>query len=172
MEQPEAVLPFVQIIPDRLFREVPQLPQFAPALQSIPGFFKRCRYTVPIHAGEHRVQHRQQQPQHGGVLCGHLARKVHICVCMEQCVGQRDFLHSAVLCPHPDPPFLQQVKLHRLHPHPPSDRSGRSHGRSAAPARQGVPCGARPAAGPVPRAAAGRASMPQNTSGSRLPARQ
>ena len=160
MEQPKPILPLVQIVAERLLREVPQLPQLAPAQQGLVRRHKRCRAALCIHAREHRMQHCQQQPQHGGVLRGHFARKVHIFLRMEQCIRQGDFFHGVIPHPHPDPRFLQQVKFRCLHPLPPSDTSGRSRGRSAAPVRQGVPFDVRPAAGSVPRAAAGRAAMP------------
>ena len=88
VEQPEAVLPLFQIVPQRLLREMPQLPQVSPASQSIILFFKRFWLTFHIHAGKHGKQHRQQQPQHGGILRGHFACQIHIILRMEQCVRQ------------------------------------------------------------------------------------
>ena len=170
MEQPEAVFPLFQIVPQRLLREMPQLPQVSPASQSIILFFKRFWLTFHIHAGKHGKQHRQQQPQHGGILRGHFACQIHIILRMEQCVRQRNFLHRIVWPTDPDPRLRQQVKFDLLHPFPPFGRSGRFHGHSKAPCPQDGRSGFRPAATPVLRAAAATAATPQGSCGCPLPA--
>ena len=170
MEQPEAVLPLFQIVPQRLLREMPQLPQVSPASQSIILLFKRFWLTFHIHAGKHGKQHRQQQPQHGGILCRHLTRKIHIVLRRHQRLGQGHLLHRIVLQPYPYPWFGQQVKFDLLHPSPPSDTPDHSRGHSKAPCPQDGRSGLHPAAGSALRAAAATAATLQGRCGCPLPA--
>ena len=169
MEQPEAVLPLLQVVPDRLCREMPKLPQLAPALQCIIALCQRLGFSLCIHAGKHGKQHRQQQPQHGGILRGYFACQIHIILRMEQCVRQRNFLHRIVWPTNPDPRLRQQVKFDLLHPFPPFGRSGRFHGHNKAPCPQDGRSGFRPVATPALRAAAETAATPQGGCGYPLP---
>ena len=169
MEQPEAVLPLLQVVPDRLCREMPKLPQLAPALQCIIALCQRLGFSLCIHPGEHGEQHRQQQPQHGGVLGGHFACQIHIILRMEQCVRQRNFLHRIVWPTNPDPRLRQQVKFDFLHPFPPFGNISRFHGHNKVPCPQAGQSGFHPAAGSVLRAAAATAATPQGGCGYPLP---
>ena len=164
MEKPEAVSPPLQIGPDGRFRKMPQPVQLLPADQGIVRFLKGGRNTVFIHPGKHRVQNRQQQPQHGGILRGQFSGQVAVFVGVQQGIRQRNFLHGVILPAHPHPAFLQQIILNLLHSLPPSGRSDRFHGRIAAPARQAVRSGGHPAV---------RSVLPAGTlPGSGLPVRR
>ena len=110
-----------------------------------------------------------QQPQHGGVLGGHLARKVHIILRRHQRLGQGHLPHRVVPQPHPYPRFGQQVEFNFLHPSPPFGNTGRFHGHNKVPCPQAGQSGFHPAAGSVLRAAAATAATPQGGCGCPLP---
>ena len=169
MEQPEAILPLLQIVPDRLCREMSQLPQLVPALQCIIALLQRAGASLCIHPGKHGEQHRQQQPQHDGVLAGHLTRKVHIILRRHQRLGQGHLLHRIVLQPYPYPRFGQQVEFNFIHPSPPFGNTDRFHGHNKVPCPQAGQSGFHPAAGPALRAAAATAATPQGSCGCLLP---
>ena len=170
VEEPEAVLPLFQIVSDGFCREMPQLPQLAPSPQRLTSFFQKFWLAFYIHAGKHGKQHRQQQPQHGGILCRHLTRKIHIVLRRHQRLGQGHLLHRIVLQPYPYPRFGQQVKFDLLHPSPPSDIPDHSRGHSKAPCPQDGRSGLHPTAGPALRAAAATAATLQAICGRLRPA--